>query len=159
MTDVFNKMMVGDSAFVRAAARRVVTVVLRMRRLRLAIGGRLTGVGIAYPARERGEHAWTGRRMPDVDAVGGRLYELLRDGRFALLAPTGTSGVKEVGAHWSDRVRAVQVEAGAVADLPGVVLVRPDGYVAWASDSPTRGEIEAAISDWCGQATFARRPA
>jgi 2-polyprenyl-6-methoxyphenol hydroxylase-like FAD-dependent oxidoreductase len=156
MTDVFNKMMVGDSAFVRAAARRVVTVVLRMRRLRLAVGGRLTGVGIAYPARERGEHAWTGRRMPDVDAVAGRLYEWLRDGRFALL---GASGVDEVGARWSDRVRAVHVARGAIADLPSVVLVRPDGYVAWAADSPTTGDVEAAVSQWCGRATFAQRPA
>jgi hypothetical protein len=156
MTDVFNKMMVGDSALVRSLARRVVTVVLRVRRLRLAIGGRLTGVGIAYPARERGQHAWTGKRMPDAACGDGRLYELLRDGRFALL---GASGVDEVGARWSDRVRAVHVARGAIADLPGVVLVRPDGYVAWAADSPTTGDIEAAVSQWCGRATFAQRPA
>jgi 2-polyprenyl-6-methoxyphenol hydroxylase-like FAD-dependent oxidoreductase len=155
MTDVFNKMMVGDSALVRSLARRVVTVVLRVRRLRMAIGGRLTGVGIAYPARERGQHAWTGKRMPDVTGTDGRLYELLRDGRFALVAPSGTDGVDSVGAHWSDRVRAVHVARGAIAGLPGVVLVRPDGYVAWASDLPTSGEIEAAVSEWCGRATFA----
>jgi hypothetical protein len=157
MTDVFNKMMVGDSAFVRAAARQVVTVVLRLRRLRLAIGGRLTGVGIAYPARGRGQHAWAGKRMPDVDGVDGRLYESLRDGRFALVGPSGTAGIDEVGVRWSDRVRAVHADRAVLADLPGVVLVRPDGYVAWAADSPTSGEIEAAVSDWCGRATFAQR--
>ncbi len=159
MTDIFNKMMVGDSALVRALARQVVTFVLRFRRLRLAIGGRLTGVGIAYPARGRGQHAWTGKRMPDVKCADGRLYELLRDGRFALVAASGTAGVDQVGVCWSDRVRAVRVARGAIADLPGAVLVRPDGYVAWASDSPTSGEIEAAVSTWCGRETFARTQA
>ena len=159
MTDVFNKMMVGDSALVRSLARRAVTTILRVRRLRLSIGGRLTGVGIAYPARGRGQHAWIGKRMPDVRGAGGRLYELLRDGRFALVAPSGSPGVEQVGAQWSDRVRAVRVAPDAIADLPGVVLVRPDGYVAWAADSPTGGEIETAVSHWCGRATFAQHQA
>ncbi|MBJ7340218.1 FAD-dependent monooxygenase [Mycolicibacterium sp.] len=159
ITDVFNKMMVGDSAFVRALARRVVTAVLRFRRPRLAVGGRLTGIGISYPARGRSEHAWTGKRMPDLLSADGRLYELLRDGRFALVAASGTAGVDEVGVRWSDRVRAVHVGRGSLADLPGVVLVRPDGYVAWAAASPTRADVEAAVSDWCGRATFAERQA
>jgi 2-polyprenyl-6-methoxyphenol hydroxylase-like FAD-dependent oxidoreductase len=157
MTDVFNKMMVGDSAFVRAAARKLVTVVLRSRRLRLIIGGRLTGIGISYRSRERGQHAWTGRRMPDVSSADGRLYELLRDGRFLLVAAPGTDAVDQVGARWSDRVRAAYVERGAIADLPGAVLVRPDGYVAWAADAPTGDEVRAAVSAWCGPATFAER--
>ena len=97
--------------------------------------------------------------MPDVRGVDGRLYEPLRDGRFALLAPSGTTGVEQVGARWSDRVRAVYVARGVIADLPGVVLVRPDGYVAWAADSPTSGDIEAAVGQWCGRATFAPQQA
>ncbi len=159
MTDVFNKMMVGQSAFIRAAARQVVKVVLRFRKLRMTIGGRLTGIGIAYSARERGQHPWTGRRMPIVAASEGPLYELFRDGRFALVAVPGIAGIDEVGARWSDRVRAVRIEPGARADLPAVVLVRPDGYVAWASDSPTGDDVAEAVRTWCGPATFAQQPA
>lgn len=159
MTDVFNKMMVNDSAFVRAWACRLVAVVLRIRRMRQEIWGRLTGIGIAYPARGRGQHRWTGRRMPVVQATEGPLYELLRDGRFALVAATGTDGVDGVGARWSDRVRTVHVQPGAAAGLPAVVLVRPDGYVAWASAAPSEAEVVDAIQSWCGPATFAQQSA
>jgi aromatic ring hydroxylase-like protein len=30
--------------------------------------------------------------------------------------------------------------------LPPAVLVRPDGYVAWAGD----GDVTAAVNHWCG---------
>ena len=84
--------------------------------------GRLTGVGIAYP-RGRQDHAWVGRRMPDLSTVDGRLYQLMRDGRLVLL--TSSSTVES-----TDRVRVVRSDDER---LPAEsVLVRPDGYVAWA---------------------------
>jgi hypothetical protein len=141
-----------------ALAQFAVRTVLSFRRMRLFIGGKLTGLGIAYPSRERGQHRWAGRRMPDLQAIDGRLYELLRDGRFALVASAGLAAVQEVGARWSDRVRAVRVHAGVRTDLPAVVLVRPDGYVAWASDSPTGDDVAEAVRTWCGPATFAPQP-
>jgi 2-polyprenyl-6-methoxyphenol hydroxylase-like FAD-dependent oxidoreductase len=158
-TDVFNKALVGDSAIVRALARRVIGVVLRFRKLRVLIGGRLTGIGIAYSPRGHGAHRWAGRRMPDLQASEGRLYELLRDGRFALVSVAGTPGVDGVGVHWSDRVRGVRVERGALAEVPAVVLVRPDGYVAWASDAPIGDDVADAVRTWCGPATFVQHPA
>jgi|KBSSwiStaDraftv2_1062776.scaffolds.fasta_scaffold01565_4 2-polyprenyl-6-methoxyphenol hydroxylase-like FAD-dependent oxidoreductase len=156
MTDVFNKMMVNDSALVRAWARRLVTVVLRFGRMRRAIWGRLTGVGIAYKTRGRGHHSWAGRRMPVMKASEGPLYELLRDGRFVLVAAPGTAGVDSIGARWSDRVRTAYVGRDTVTDLPAVVLVRPDGYVAWASEAPVDDDVPAAVQRWCGPATFAQ---
>jgi hypothetical protein len=156
MTDVFNKALVGNTALVRYAALQVIKVVMRFRRLRLAIGGRLTGIGIGYAPRERGKHAWTGKRMPIVGGVEGPLYELLRDGRFALVAAPGAAGVDAIGARWSDRVRTVHVEPDAAEGLPAVVLVRPDGYVAWASDAPVGDDVATAVQSWCGPATFAK---
>jgi 2-polyprenyl-6-methoxyphenol hydroxylase-like FAD-dependent oxidoreductase len=159
MTDGFNRMLVGHSSWRMTLIQSVIRVVLSFRRMRLLVGGKLTGIGIAYPPRARGQHRWAGRRMPDVQAVDGKLYELLRDGRFALVASAGLAAVQEVGARWSDRVRVVRVEAGVRADLPAVVLVRPDGYVAWASDSPTGDDIADAVRTWCGPAIFAQQPA
>ena len=31
------------------------------------------------------------------------------------------------------------------------VLVRPDGYVAWAAETPDAAEIEAALISWTGR--------
>ncbi len=158
MTDAFNRMMVGHSRPLRLLQRLVISSVLRLRRPRLAVGGRLTGLGIAYPSREPGRHPWAGRRMPDVRCTGGRLYELLRDGRFVLVRTTNTAEDEQMGARWSDRVRSACRAPGSVAGLPTTVLVRPDGYVAWAADNPTQADAEAAVSRWCGPATFARLP-
>jgi hypothetical protein len=60
-------------------------------------------------------------------ADGRRLYEALRSGRFLLVAPEG-GAAGPLGAH---------VEAVALAQRARTtVLVRPDGYIGWASDDP-----------------------
>ncbi|HEX7122110.1 MAG TPA: FAD-dependent monooxygenase [Gemmatimonadaceae bacterium] len=62
-------------------------------------------------------------------------------------------------APWCDRIRAVDASydgawelpvLGAV-DPPAAVLIRPDGYVAWAGD-PTSPDLIAALTTWCGPA-------
>jgi hypothetical protein len=81
-----------------------------------------------------------GRRMPDVDCNGTRLYELLREAKFVLV----TAKPVEV-----DRPGVVHI-VGEHPELPDAVLVRPDSYVAWASDRmPTAAELAAAVDHWC----------
>lgn len=47
----------------------------------------ISGIGIAYPAGP-GAHPLAGRRAPTSGWLGGgRLYELLRQGRFVLITP------------------------------------------------------------------------
>ena len=150
MTDVFNTMMVGHSRLRRTLSQAVIRRVLGVRRLRMLIGGRLTGLGIAY--ERRGAKGWEGRRMPDLPCAGGRLYELLRDGRFVLLT---SAAVGAVGERWSDRIRPVRVETGCPAGFPAAILVRPDGYVAWSSDSATDVDVVRAVRMWCGPEAFA----
>jgi hypothetical protein len=54
------------------------------------------------------------------------------------------------------RMRTVHVTLDGAAFVPGVstILVRPDGYIAWAGDDET--ELSRAIGDWFGAAESAR---
>ncbi|MFI9837726.1 FAD-dependent monooxygenase [Nonomuraea sp. NPDC051941] len=119
---------------------------------RRILAGRLTGLGIAYPAATRGAHPWTGRRMPDLACEGGRLYELLRDGCFRLVDMTASGAVAEAVASAAPEVQVTRYAGPARPGRPAVILVRPDGYVAWASsghpDLPARAAAEAAR--WSG---------
>jgi hypothetical protein len=53
----------------------------------------------------------------------------------------------------ADRVAVVPYRATTAAGLPAAVLVRPDGYIAWASDEPDpaarAAAARAAIRQWC----------
>jgi glycine/D-amino acid oxidase-like deaminating enzyme len=97
--------------------------------------------------------------VPDFDLVTAdgprRLYTLLHDAR-PLLLDLGAPGGLDV-APWADRVRSVEAayagawelpDVGAVA-APAAVLVRPDGYVAWAGDAARPGLAEA-LAAWLG---------
>lgn len=140
LTDAFNNLVLGRSAAGRAVRALVIRVLTKVGPVRRRLVGRLTGIGIAYPA-ERGAHAWVGRRVPDLVLADGRLFEQLREGRFLLIDRTGASLPELPG--------TVGVGRGAPDDGPGLVLVRPDGYVAWAADGPDVAGARAAVARWC----------
>ncbi|MGV9705729.1 FAD-dependent monooxygenase [Streptomyces sp. NPDC003483] len=102
--------------------------------------GQITGIGYAYKA-PRGAHALVGTRAPDVALRGGRLYEALRGGRFVLVTPGPASRPNGAG----DRKDRLTVENWA-GDRRTTLLVRPDGYVAWAAESPDAAAVEAAVT-------------
>ena len=108
----------------------------------------VSGIGISYPAGPGG-HPLEGKRMPDVPIAGdGRLYELLRSGKFILLA--GAEQALPPAGGWADRVMVAE----RVRPHPRLMLVRPDGYIAWASDEPDDRErdrqLRDALTQWCG---------
>ena len=150
LTDGFNRLVLGRSTVRRALQTMAIRTLLRFPRSRRAVAGRLTGVGIRYPRPSRSDHAWVGRRMPDVDCAGGRLYELLRDGRFVLVTDAASAPADRSAGQSTGVVVAVR-RGGDDRRLPAAVLVRPDGYVAWAADRPARAEIDAAVAGWCGR--------
>ncbi|WP_329065190.1 FAD-dependent monooxygenase [Amycolatopsis sp. NBC_01480] len=80
--------------------------------------GVVSGIGIRY-APPRGADRRVGARAEDADLPEGRLYELLRGGRFVHIGRKRPAGLPEhvVFAHGE-----------------GEVLVRPDGYVARVGD-------------------------
>jgi 2-polyprenyl-6-methoxyphenol hydroxylase-like FAD-dependent oxidoreductase len=102
-------------------------------------------------------HPLLGRRMPDLDlASGGRVYELLRDGR-PLLLNLGRPGSIDV-TPWRVRVRLIDAsyegawelpDAGVVSP-PSAVLVRPDGHVAWVGEGSDAG-LTDVLRNWFGQ--------
>jgi 2-polyprenyl-6-methoxyphenol hydroxylase-like FAD-dependent oxidoreductase len=115
-----------------------------------------------------------------------RLPELFHDGTFVLLdrstatsagaaggapglASGGAPGLASGGAPGlapgealagevaSGRIAVVPYRDTTVARLPASVLVRPDGYIAWASDAPDpaarAAAARAAAALWCGPAS------
>jgi 2-polyprenyl-6-methoxyphenol hydroxylase-like FAD-dependent oxidoreductase len=138
MTDAFNKLVLGTSAIRRAFRRIAITAILALPLGRRTLGGLLSGVGIKYD-RPRGAHRLVGQRMRDVRCQPLRLYELLRGGDFVLLtsAPADVAPPGVVAAVHDD------------PKLPAAVLVRPDGYVGWASDTPPEAAtLRAAVAEW-----------
>ncbi|WP_405892349.1 FAD-dependent oxidoreductase [Streptomyces sp. NBC_01527] len=143
---VGTKVLRSSGALVRLAMART----LRQRAVRTAAArllstarpagdkamGMISGIGIAY-ATPRGSHPLTGKRAPDLGLVEGRLQEVLRDGEFVVVTPadmpTPVSQVPLVHTHWTD-------------DRSTVLLVRPDGHVAWASDRPDPAALRAVLT-------------
>ncbi|MBV9012086.1 MAG: FAD-dependent monooxygenase [Pseudonocardiales bacterium] len=84
------------------------------------VAATISGIGIRYPA-PRGVDPRVGTRVPDIPLVGSRLYEALRGGRFVL-----------IGADAARIDLPPQVDAAVPARPTGeLLLVRPDGYLAW----------------------------
>ncbi|MFI1165145.1 FAD-dependent monooxygenase [Streptomyces sp. NPDC020801] len=120
----------------------LVTVLDKVGPVRRKVAGQITGIGYRYPA-PRGAHRLVGTRVPDVAlAGGGRLYEALRGGRFVLVAPEAY----EAGPDRAGRLTATRWASGRRT----AVLVRPDGYVAWAADAAGPAAIEAALAAHVG---------
>jgi 2-polyprenyl-6-methoxyphenol hydroxylase-like FAD-dependent oxidoreductase len=138
LTDAFNQIVLNHSKVGRLLRSAVVGTVTRLPRGRRLLGERLSGIGIAYPHR-RGDDWMVGRRMPDIVCEGKRVYDLLREGRFVLVTAA------PVELDRPDIVHAVDTHP----ELPDAVLVRPDSYVAWASERlPDPVELAAAVDRW-----------
>lgn len=144
LTDAFNQLVLGRSLPRRLLRRIAITALLSTGPTRRAMGGRLSGIAISYP-RKRDDHRLVGRRMPDIACAGTRVYELLRDGRFLLLTKGGLT---------LDRTDVTCAVTGD-DQLPPAVLIRPDGYVAWAGEAT---DAPAAVRKWCGSAELANSP-
>jgi hypothetical protein len=108
---------------------------------------RVWGVFLRYDLGS--EHPLVGRSCPDFELDDGtRLGALLRDGNGVLLDFGGQSGLRALDGRWGERVRYVASEAKDRLGLRAL-LVRPDGFVAWASDTTaTPEEVRRAAARW-----------
>jgi hypothetical protein len=131
---------------------------LRMGEPRKRYAAMMSGLDIHYDLGTG--HPLLGRRMPDLDVVTTdgprRVFTLLHEARPVLLN-LGEPGALDI-APWADRVERVDARyAGAwqlpvlgAVGAPTAVLIRPDGYVAWASDGTDQG-LRNALTTWFGR--------
>ncbi|GAA4532043.1 FAD-dependent monooxygenase [Amycolatopsis samaneae] len=96
-------------------------------------------------------HPLSGRMVPELAVGSRRVTELLRAARPVLVDFTGGVEFAAAAAGWADRVDVV---SESTSDTPvAAVLVRPDGYVAWAADRPQETDgLREALTRWFGAA-------
>lgn len=122
---VGREVLASSGAIIRAAMIRPVVgrtarntlgaIAMRIPPIARRAAGSVSGIGFRYP-RPAGAHPLVGTKAIDVVLPDGkRLYETLRDGRFAV--------------------------------VPGrpALVVRPDGYVAWAGAA---ADAQVALREW-----------
>ncbi|OBB85539.1 FAD-dependent oxidoreductase [Mycobacterium colombiense] len=111
----------------------------------------LAGNDVRYDVGD--DHPLSGWPIPELTLDDGRrVAELLHDARPVLLDLDGTVTVAARG--WADRVDTVTAK---IADRPAAaLLIRPDGYVAWAADTfgpADEAALDAALQRWFGPPT------
>jgi 3-(3-hydroxy-phenyl)propionate hydroxylase len=139
------------------ALREIISELLALEEPRKRIAAEMSGLGIHYDLGQG--HPLIGRRMPDLDVITRegpmRIFTLLRNARPVLLnldAP-GSFDITP----WSDRIELVyanydgpwELPALGLVSAPTAVLIRPDGYVAWAGGTALGG-LPDAMNTWFG---------
>ena len=111
---------------------------------------RVWGVSLRYDLG--GNHPLVGRSAPDFELVDGtRLGELIRNGKGLLLDFDVSAPLEALASRWGGRITYVASDANDRLGL-SAVLVRPDGFVAWAGEAtPDLEEAARAASRWFGE--------
>lgn len=121
------------------------------------IGAFIAGTDIRYPMPCADPHPLAGRFAPDLALrTGGAatsIAELMHAARPVFVDLAGRGDLLDVAQHWRSRV---EIHAGTIADRPAdALLIRPDGYIAWAGGigepvDSAAPELRAALSYWFG---------
>jgi len=111
---------------------------------------RVWGVSLRYDL-DAG-HPLIGRSAPDFELVDGtKIGTLLGEGNGLFLDFDAATPYRALADRWPGRISYV---ASDVVDRLGLsaLLVRPDGFVAWASDEPCDPETaDRAAARWFGE--------
>jgi 2-polyprenyl-6-methoxyphenol hydroxylase-like FAD-dependent oxidoreductase len=107
-----------------------------------------------YDTRSADPHPLAGRWAPDLalttPAGAASIAELMRPARGVLVDLTEKRAFAGLGHGWKDRVDIVT--ATCTAPPAVALLIRPDGYVAWAASPDTQGNegLRQALTTWFG---------
>jgi 2-polyprenyl-6-methoxyphenol hydroxylase-like FAD-dependent oxidoreductase len=115
---------------------------------------RVWGVSLRYDLGD--SHPLVGRSAPDFDLVDGtKLGQLLSNGQGLLLDFDAHPALQSLAGRWSSRITYLACDAKNRLGL-SALLVRPDGFVAWASEGPLdQKQAAQALSRWFGQPDIA----
>jgi hypothetical protein len=96
-----------------------------------------------------GDHPLVGHSVPNFEFEDGtKVGELLQDGQGMLLDFDRNASLKTLASEYNNRMKFVSGRAKEQFGL-SAVLIRPDGIVAWASESEPNGEsIREAVARW-----------
>jgi 2-polyprenyl-6-methoxyphenol hydroxylase-like FAD-dependent oxidoreductase len=110
----------------------------------------LAGSDVRYDVGDN--HALSGLMVPDlVFDDGSRVADLLHEAR-PLLVDLSDGAAGSAADAWAGRIDTVRAE---LAEGPAALLIRPDGYVAWAADTfgaDDADRLRGALTRWFGAA-------
>ncbi len=140
-----------------AALRTIVADLLALDEPRTHIAAMISGLDIHY-GTDAG-HPMIGRRVPDLDLVTPngmtRIYEHLHHAQ-PLLVDLDPAAELDI-TPWQDQIQHIHATRTGPWELPvlgkvappSALLIRPDGYVAWAGLNTDDG-LRAALTKWFG---------
>ena len=140
-----------------AALRTIVADLLALDEPRTHVAGVISGLDVHYGPND--DHPMVGRRVPDLELTTSnaptRIYELLHhaDPLLVDLDPASELGTT----RWRDRVQRIvatftgrwELPVLGEVEPPSALLIRPDGYVAWAGTGTDTGLLHA-MTTWFG---------
>jgi 2-polyprenyl-6-methoxyphenol hydroxylase-like FAD-dependent oxidoreductase len=109
----------------------------------LALANKLSALDVRYPSPDPAAHPLVGTRVVDRD---GTQFDWLHSGRPILLNLSGGQLARssELG---------IETHLGALANPDpawsgaGAAIIRPDGYVWWATETAPQAELDARVSE------------
>ncbi|MEN0053308.1 MAG: FAD-dependent monooxygenase [Mucilaginibacter sp.] len=111
------------------------------------MASRIWGINIQYDLG--GYHPLVGRSVPNFELEdGSKIGELMHNGQGLLIDFESNITLKALAANYGDQIKYVP---GCAKEQLGLnaVLVRPDGIIAWATDSnPDRDQLQKAMDRW-----------
>ena len=96
-----------------------------------------------------GTHPLVGYSVPNFELEDGtRVNEILRNGQGILLDFDRNASLRVLADEYGGRVKYVSGRATEQLGL-SAVLIRPDGFIAWASDREADGRsVRQAMALW-----------
>jgi 2-polyprenyl-6-methoxyphenol hydroxylase-like FAD-dependent oxidoreductase len=114
-----------------------------------SLAKKISGVWQRYDLH--GDHPLVGRSAPDLEFEDGRrLGEYCHDGRALMFDLGDDAQIAMLGERWRGRLNVVPTRLKESSDLTAL-FVRPDGFVAWATNGQPELERAASVlSMWLG---------